>query len=381
MPDRDLAIWGTYFVPGSALNIWAGARSQWTSGSQVTFAEALFSYVADLEAHVSPDFYRSSFAKDLQFRFKEHRLYNFMSALQHYNRRKDDDLGLLLRGNLPDWARIGRAGGLYFEKERNKPRLLDMRASEWPEWRFTDEDRFAIPEEAEAQVSVLAELLADTEVIESALVLERWLDALIHNDVCLPRGLSSDSSALAILKRLLVLDFDRGFHYVQKLIRKVVSPPFTLNRFRLSIVGALLNSCRDARVARKINDWVQKEVIYRRKRIRRKNSTELALLAGLLALEFISSENTFSVARRFEKTFLACKASIRSTEEQRFFLQLFSDTLSQCVTAVNFSEHLIKIIVLCQYLGNDKLVVWPRAGILAIIRDHLVTPVEEAVKQ
>jgi hypothetical protein len=241
--------------------------------------------------------------------------------------------------------------------------------------------RFSIPTEPEKQAQVFEELLRDLQEIRNPVVLETWLNSIVAGSVTLPEGLPSDSPALALIKRIFQLDPKTGLEWISNLIRRKKGLPFRNGHFQLSLVGVVLANSRRRSFREKLKQWARPQLQRLLVEYSDVQPTSGALLASILATSFLCEEDTVAAAARLKVDVSSALDRIKDPEERRFFLQFLFDALSQNISAQNISDHLLKIIAFCEFVSDEDAVIWPRSGILALIRDNLVSPVQKIAEK
>lgn len=291
------------------------------------------------------------------------------------------DVGNLLDGNRRcwiDWCGMVSRGPaasrplnpvpLGHTRRRAFDYLLD-----WPDAAAA----FAVPAKAEDQLAVFEELFQSLETLSNIPILEGWLRGIAVQEVRLPKGVPPDSPALSLIKRLLDIDFSIGFYHLQHLFKSASKTPFHKGYFQLSLAGALLSKNEERVGGSDVKRWARVEI--RRLRAANNNafgddSLDRAVIASLLSLVLIYEDNTIAGAKSFEVELEKELLRVCEVDERRYFLQFLSDSLSQHITVKNLPVHWIKLIVFCKYIADEKSVVWPRSGILGILRDTFLTP-------
>ena len=122
----------------------------------------------------------------------------------------------------------------------------------------------AIPDSPDLQANALTEIISSLDSIQNSVLLAEWLEALVRQRVSLTEGMLPDSPAIAIIRRILDIDVDRGVKLIRALLRPSRDLPFRFGYFQLSLTGVLLAKLSTASRFSEYRGWIRDEIDYLR---------------------------------------------------------------------------------------------------------------------
>lgn len=200
-----------------------------------------------------------------------------------------------------------------------------------------------------------------------------WLHQVAKTGASTEPGLSPDSVALLLFKRLLEADFGLAKEFVGKSLDLRNFPALRLGYFQLSILGSLVAHLTKRKPSSETRDWLTAllETPYDQSRFNG-GGDAMSISAMLLAALFFTLENSVDAAHRLDST-LRNYARKVDRKERKYFFQLLSDTLGQFLSDGNSPHHWYKLLVLCRYLKKES-VVWSEVGLLPLLTRTFLRP-------
>ncbi len=245
---------------------------------------------------------------------------------------------------------------------------------------YFEETKFKVPDDPASYEKKLLELILNLPTVTAASVLSKWI-ALVSTEGASVHGLLPDSIVLALVKRMLILDFETAAQTFDDFLDPAKVPALRAGYFQLSFLGALMAYLHKKSVPEELLQWIQSKVAYLRSTrpgTVYDNKSRIAILASLLSSYILFEHNLESKANDIDSTLSECLQNLAENSEKGLLLQFISDSLAQFINEENFPNHWYKMLVLCRYLHEQNLI-WPGSGLSKLLQQNILEPASRLV--
>ena len=218
-----------------------------------------------------------------------------------------------------------------------------------------------------ARRRALTDLLDLIDSQNNAAYLNRWLELVVNESLEPNDGLSADSAATVLLKRMAELNFSYARERCRRLIFAESFAGNITPHFRLAAVGVLLDHYAEHSEDSDDHRWANEFFEAARDWYKRVRPSSPSLLAAAVALCFFSSSSTPSAGDALDQKMELCLQVTSTKEARKFFLQFLADSLSSFANKNLSSRHLLKLLVIGKYF-NEKTLLWPESRFLVVLK-------------